>query len=206
MALQFPAENIPGVSTISFFASMKQVQVCRRQSGRGIFRIPVQTHFAYCHPRTMLYSLSFLRAPLMQQFDPQMLLLLYFVLPVWLIAGFADWICHRATDIENTTGLKETWIHILMFLEMGLPLLSALFLEVNALVFAFMIVLFFCHEATALWDVSYAVTAREVKPIEQHIHSFLEMVPLMALLLVISRHWSQFQALFGFGDERPVLS
>jgi len=139
----------------------------------------------------------------MQQFDPQMLLLLYFVLPVWLIAGFADWICHRATDIENTTGLKETWIHILMFLEMGLPLLSALFLEVNALVFAFMIVLFFCHEATALWDVSYAVTAREVKPIEQHIHSFLEMVPLMALLLVISRHWSQFQALFGFGDEPP---
>nr|WP_202966897.1 hypothetical protein [Pantoea sp. 3.5.1] len=79
----------------------------------------------------------------MHQFDPQMLLLLYFVLPVWLIAGFADWICHRATDIENTTGLKETWIHILMFLEMGLPLLSALFLEVNALVIAFMIVPFF---------------------------------------------------------------
>ncbi|MHA6311254.1 MULTISPECIES: diguanylate cyclase [Pantoea] len=132
-----------------------------------------------------------------------MLLLLYFVLPVWLIAGFADWICHRATDIENTTGLKETWIHILMFLEMGLPLLSALFLEVNALVIGFMIVLFFCHEATALWDVSYAVTAREVKPVEQHVHSFLEMVPLMALLLVISRHWPQFQALFGLGDESP---
>jgi len=139
----------------------------------------------------------------MQQFDPQMLLLLYFVLPVWLIAGFADWICHRATDIENTTGLKETWIHILMFLEMGLPLLSALFLEVNALVIGFMIVLFFCHEATALWDVSYAVTAREVKPVEQHVHSFLEMVPLMALLLVISRHCPQFQALFGLGDESP---
>ena len=133
--------------------------------------------------------------------DPQMLLLLYFVLPVWLIAGFADWLCHRATEIETTTGLKETWIHILMFLEMGLPLLSALFLDVNALVIGFMIVLFFCHEATALWDVSYAVTARRVSPVEQHIHSFLEMVPLMALLLVISRHWPQFLALFGAGDE-----
>lgn len=126
--------------------------------------------------------------------DPQMLLLLYFVLPVWLIAGFADWLCHRATDIETTTGLKETYIHILMFLEMGLPLLSALFLDVNALVIAFMIVLFFCHEATALWDVSYAVTARRVSPVEQHVHSFLEMVPLMAL-------WPQFLALFGFGEE-----
>ena len=133
--------------------------------------------------------------------DPQMLLLLYFVLPVWLLAGFADWLCHRATNIETTTGLKETYIHILMFLEMGLPLLAALFLEINALVIAFMIVLFFCHEATALWDVSYAVTARRVSPIEQHVHSFLEMVPLMALLLVISRHWPQFLALFGFGEE-----
>ncbi|KGD84563.1 hypothetical protein C7434_0830 [Pantoea sp. PNA 14-12] len=133
--------------------------------------------------------------------DPQMLLLLYFVLPVWLIAGFADWLCHRATDIETTTGLKETYIHILMFLEMGLPLLAALFLEVNALVIAFMIVLFFCHEATALWDVTYAVTARRVSPVEQHVHSFLEMLPLVALLLVVSRHWPQFLALFGFGEE-----
>ncbi|MDU5779269.1 MAG: hypothetical protein E6Z83_00520 [Pantoea sp.] len=78
----------------------------------------------------------------MNPLDPQMFLLLYFVLPVWLIAGFADWICHRATDIETTTGLKETYIHILMFLEMSIPLLSALFLDVNALVILSMIVFF----------------------------------------------------------------
>lgn len=137
----------------------------------------------------------------MRSLDPEMLLLLYFVLPVWLIAGFCDWICHKKTHIETTAGLKETWIHILMFLEMGLPLLSALFLDINALIIGFMIVMFFLHEATALWDVSYAVTVRKVSPVEQHIHSFLEMVPLMALLLVISRHWPQFEALFGFGGE-----
>ncbi|MEY8769062.1 diguanylate cyclase [Erwinia sp. ACCC 02193] len=137
----------------------------------------------------------------MQNFDPQMMVLLYFVLPVWLIAGFADYLCHRATNIETTAGLKETFIHLLMFLEMGAPLLAALFLDINALVIGFMIVMFFCHEATALWDVSYAVTTRRVSPVEQHIHSFLEMVPLMALLLVISRHWSQFLALFGLGAE-----
>ncbi|KAA6104393.1 diguanylate cyclase [Pantoea sp. B_10] len=140
---------------------------------------------------------------LMHSLDPQILLLLYFALPVWLIAGFADWLCHRATEIEHTSGVKETWIHILMFLEMGTPLLLALFLEVNALIIALMIVLFFCHEATALWDVSYAVKSRKVTPVEQHIHSFLEMVPLMALLLVISRHWPQFLALIGVGNEAP---
>jgi hypothetical protein len=40
-----------------------------------------------------------------------------------------------------------------------------------------------------------------VTPIEQHVHSFLEMIPLMAILFVVSRHWDQFLALFGIGSE-----
>jgi hypothetical protein len=31
--------------------------------------------------------------------------LMYFVLPVWLAAGFADYLCHRATCIETTSGI-----------------------------------------------------------------------------------------------------
>ncbi|TGS19202.1 diguanylate cyclase [Mesorhizobium sp. M2E.F.Ca.ET.209.01.1.1] len=134
--------------------------------------------------------------------DPMVLILMYFVLPVWLIAGFADWLCHRATHIESTTGAKESLIHLLMFAEVGIPLLAAMFLEVNALVIAVMIVTFFVHEATAMWDVRYATTARTVSPIEQHVHSFLEMIPLMGLVSVVSLHWGQFLALFGAGTER----
>jgi hypothetical protein len=133
--------------------------------------------------------------------DPMVLILMYFVLPVWLIAGFADWLCHRATHIESTTGAKESLIHLLMFAEVGIPLLAAMFLEVNALVIAAMIVAFFVHEATAMWDVRYATTARTVSPIEQHVHSFLEMIPLMGLVIVVALHWSQFLALFGAGSE-----
>jgi hypothetical protein len=133
--------------------------------------------------------------------DPVVLILMYFILPLWLLAGFADWLCHRATRIETTTGAKESIFHLLMLAEMGLPLLAAIFLEVNAGIIAFMIAAFFLHEITALWDVSYAVKWRKVSPIEQHVHSFQEMIPLMAILLLISRHWEQFQALFGFGPE-----
>lgn len=133
--------------------------------------------------------------------DPTQLILLYFILPLWLVAGFVDWICHRASHIERTTGAKESLIHLLMFGEVGLPLLAGIFLEINALVIFLMIVFFFIHEATALWDVSYAVTARRVVPIEQHVHSFLEMIPLMAVLSVTSMHWPQFLALFGQGSE-----
>ena len=135
--------------------------------------------------------------------DPAVLILLYFILPVWLAAGFADWLCHRAAHIETTSGAKESMLHLLMFAEIGVPLLAAIFLEINAGIIALMIVAFFLHEATFFWDLSYAVTMREVSPIEQHVHSFLEMIPLMAILFVVSLHWGQFQALFGFGSETP---
>jgi hypothetical protein len=138
--------------------------------------------------------------------DPTVLILLYFVLPVWLAAGFADWLCHRAAHIATTTGAKESLIHLLMFTEVGGPLLAALFLEINALVIALMIGCFFAHEATALWDVRYASSARTVSPIEQHVHSFLEMMPLMAIALVSALHFDQFLALFGAGDAPARLT
>jgi hypothetical protein len=51
--------------------------------------------------------------------------------------------------------------------------------------------------------VSYATETREVTPIEQHVHSFLEILPLMGLALVVVLNWPQFAALFGFGTEPP---
>jgi hypothetical protein len=134
--------------------------------------------------------------------SPTDIVLLYFILPLWLVAGFADWLCHRATHIESTTGPKESLLHLLMFLEVGIALLAGLFLQIDAGVIALMIVVFFIHEATALWDVSYAVTAREVTPIEQHVHSFLEMLPLFAIVCVVLLHWEQFLALLHLGPQQ----
>lgn len=127
--------------------------------------------------------------------------LMYFVLPLWLGAGFADYLCHRAASIETTSGPKESLLHLLMFAEMAVPTLAAIFLEINALIVAVMIVSFFVHEATSLWDVTYATQTRVVTPIEQHVHSFLEMMPLTGLLLVVVLHWQQFLSLFGLGTE-----
>jgi hypothetical protein len=138
--------------------------------------------------------------------DPTRLLLLYFIMPVWFLAGFADYLCHRATDIAHTTGPKESLFHLLMFGEIAIPLLMCLFLEINALVFAVMIAAFLAHEATALWDVSYAIDKRYVSPLEQHVHSFLEMIPLMAGSFVTVLHWSQLLALFGLGTEPARFS
>jgi hypothetical protein len=127
--------------------------------------------------------------------------LMYFILPLWLAAGFADYLCHRAARIEVTSGYKESLLHLLQFAEVGVPILAALFLEINALVILVMIACFVLHELTAFWDVSYASRTRTVTPFEQHVHSFLEMLPLMALLMIVVLHWPQFLALFGLGSD-----
>jgi hypothetical protein len=132
--------------------------------------------------------------------------LMYFILPVWLAAGFADYLCHRATSIETTGGWRESLLHLLQLAEMAIPTLAAIFLEINALVIAAMIIFLIAHEATAIWDVGYAYGKREVTPLEQHVHSFLEMLPLMGLLVIITLHWQQFMSLFGFGPEAPEFA
>jgi hypothetical protein len=128
-------------------------------------------------------------------------MLMYFVLPLWLAAGFADYLCHRATSIETTSGPKESLLHLLQFSEMAVPTLAAIFLEINALVILIMVVSLVLHQLTAMWDVRYAYHRREVTPIEQHVHSVLEMLPLTALLIIVAFHWPQFLALFGAGIE-----
>ncbi len=133
--------------------------------------------------------------------DPATLLLMGFLVPVWLLAGIGDWASHRRTGIERSTGPKESALHLLMLAEVGLPMLIALFFEINALVIAIMLVMIPIHEATAWWDVRYASGRREIPPFEQHMHSLLEVLPLTAVSFVVVMHWDQFLALFGMGEE-----
>jgi hypothetical protein len=127
----------------------------------------------------------------------------YFLLPLWIVPGLLDYLWHRRTNIENTSGLKESVLHSLMLAEVGAPLLAGLLLEINAGVIALMMGGFVVHEATAVWDVAYTVKRRLISPREQHTHSFLEVLPFCGLSFVICMHWEQFLALCGYGNERP---
>jgi hypothetical protein len=48
----------------------------------------------------------------MQADDILVGMLMYFVLPVWLAAGFADNLCHRDSHIEATSGWRESVLHL----------------------------------------------------------------------------------------------
>lgn len=126
----------------------------------------------------------------------------WFVLPVWAGAGLADWWCHRRTDIARTAGAKESAIHLLMMAEAGVPTMLGLFCEVDAGVLAATYATLAVHEATAVWDVACAdASTREVTPTEQHVHGFLERVPMMAAAFLTVLHWDQARAAVGLGGR-----
>lgn len=127
--------------------------------------------------------------------------LLYFILPLWVAAGFADWLCHRQARIESNAGPKESLIHLVMMGEAGIAVLAGLFFAVNSAVILLMLIAWALHEVTTMWDLVYANSAREVNAIEQRVHDFLGAMPLLALSFILIIYWGQFLAIFGLGDE-----
>ena len=117
--------------------------------------------------------------------------LLYGVMPLWFVPAISDWAMHRRSRIQDTSGTKESLIHALMMTEAGVPVLMGLLAKVNPLTLSVMGTAAAAHGATALWDVSVATDEREVTPVEQHIHSFLEVLPLTAFAFTACLHWDQ---------------
>lgn len=124
--------------------------------------------------------------------DPRQLLLnliLYGLLPLWGVAGFIDWCCHRATKVESTSGLKESLVHSLMGIQLGVPILLCLMFEVNVLVLLICAVMWITHEIAAHWDVHYASPRRHISIWEVHVHNYMATVPLYLFMLVVILNW-----------------
>lgn len=127
--------------------------------------------------------------------------LVWVVLPLWVVAGFLDYLCHRRSHIERASGMRESVIHWLMLAEVGLPLGLAIFFRIDALILGLMLACLVAHELTGYFDLKLALASRPVTIFEHQVHSVLEVLPLTAILLVMILHWPQAMALFGAGPE-----
>lgn len=114
--------------------------------------------------------------------------LAYGALPAWLLAGAADWLCHRRTAIERTSGASESRMHLLLHAQIALPVLLGLWLEINAGLLVFMALCVIAHMITSLLDTRLAQPLRYISPVEQQVHSWQEMLPLFALVGVVVLH------------------
>ncbi len=116
---------------------------------------------------------------------------LFVVLPAWLGPGFLDWIFHKRTRIEDPEngGLPESLIHTVMFAEGGIPLVLSAAFEMNPLIISMMTGSAILHEVTAMADVRVAARSqRHLSQWEQHVHSFLEVMPFCVVPLMVLLH------------------
>jgi hypothetical protein len=118
------------------------------------------------------------------------------VFPLWLLAGLGDYLFHARTDIAHTSGTHESALHLLQTAEIGVPLLVFLFFPVNAPVLLLMIAGVAAHAFTSWRDLRYAAQLRHIAPGEQYVHAFLNVLPWVALALVMVLHWPAVTALF----------
>lgn len=133
--------------------------------------------------------------------DPELAALLWrllgcAVLPLWLLAGVADYVVHARTGIERTSGVHESALHLLQTAEIAIPTLALLFLEATPPVLALALAGAAAHTLTAYRDLRWASPRRRITVFEQFVHAFLIASPLAALAIVAALHWPAWRALF----------
>jgi hypothetical protein len=116
-------------------------------------------------------------------------LLGYVVFPIWLLAGVLDYWLHQRTDIAATAGPRESRLHLAQTLQVGIPVLIVLFLELNLLALALLVAAAVAHTITAYWDVHYASQRRTILPLEQVVHAFMFTLPLFVTAVLVIMHW-----------------
>jgi len=119
-------------------------------------------------------------------------LILYLLLPLWVIVGSLDYLCHRASHIERNDGLRESLMHMGMGVLVGIPIWLGIFCKINVLVMLVCFICFILHEIVAHNDVVWAASRRKISIWETHLHNYLGTIPFYVLALVICRNWAAF--------------
>src|SRR5688572_10809983 len=117
--------------------------------------------------------------------------LTFVIYPTWMAAGFLDYLHHRKTDIEHTSGPRESWLHLAEFATLAMALAAAIYLAVTPLVLAILVLSVAAHTALSIADVSYTLGRRHISALEQHVHGFMTVLPAVAVGIVAILHWNE---------------
>jgi hypothetical protein len=121
-------------------------------------------------------------------------LLVWGIYPAWLLAGAGDYLCHRNTCIERTSGATESWLHLAQFVCLAVAFACAVLLQISAAVFVVLVALVVAHSLLSYIDVRYTDGRRRISPIEQSVHGFMDVLPLVAVAVLGVQHWQQIRA------------
>ena len=121
-------------------------------------------------------------------------LLIWGIYPAWLLAGAGDYLCHRKTDIARTSGATESWLHVAQFVCVAIAFAGAVLLQISAGVFIVLVALVVAHSVLSYIDVRYTDSRRRILPIEQSVHGFMDVLPLVAVAVLGVQHWQQIRS------------
>ena len=99
---------------------------------------------------------------------------------LWLSAGAMDFMLHKASSIETTSGLEESRLHLVQIGILGLATILWLSFRASPSLLAILLVLVCLHAITGYWDTRVAYPKRAIRPVEQHVHSILDVAPWVA--------------------------
>lgn len=100
---------------------------------------------------------------------------------LWLVAGLADFILHRRANLAHTSGMAESALHLVQLLLVGLGILLWLYMQPSRPLLILWTAIATLHAAVGYLDTSVAYPRRRIGPLEQHVHSALDMAPWIAV-------------------------
>lgn len=103
---------------------------------------------------------------------------------LWIAMGFLDWVCHRKSKIEETTGLSESLFHLLQLFITAAGFAIAVFWPINVSTLFILSLLWSTHQFVTWIELSHVTGSRVITALEQMVHSFMEVLPLTAIMLL----------------------
>ncbi|MFK3647320.1 hypothetical protein ACI2IY_02640 [Lysobacter enzymogenes] len=124
---------------------------------------------------------------------------------LWLLAGCLDFACHRRTRLPQTSGLRESALHLAQLALLGIAVVCALALSIGPTVFAALAALVAAHAVLGYLDTRQAYGRRDIRPFEQHLHSVLDLAPVAALWWTFS-WWYRAEAPLAWRDPPAPMA
>ncbi len=112
----------------------------------------------------------------------------------WLAAGSVDFMQHWRTDLPHTSGLRESAWHAAQIGLLGTGVLAWLAFAPGLGLLLLLAVLAAIHAVCGWLDTLTAFEVRSIPPLEQHVHSVLDMAPWIALATIILGQGGQARA------------
>ncbi|KLJ01663.1 hypothetical protein [Luteimonas sp. FCS-9] len=109
----------------------------------------------------------------------------------WLVAGLGDFVCHRRQCLAQTSGVAESTMHLLQLALLGAAVMIWLAFGPSLAALGFQVLLVCAHAAAGYVDTRIAYRTRAIPPVEQHLHSVLDMAPWIALAVLFASEGAQ---------------